>query len=170
MAFQLNLARNVVEWGHMLEATTLTTAGSVLERLHQGLDSKNTLKNKMDLITKTLNEIMNAKKAGKSELTVSPVSKLLFKVLDLMKGEGYIDYKIQKGKFDKAIISINRVNECRSIRPRLHFQKDELEKYLRRYLPSRDLGVVIVSTDEGIMVHRDAAKSGLGGVLLAYTY
>ncbi len=124
----------------------------------------------MDLITKTLNEVMNAKRAGKSECVVSPVSNLLLEVLEIMKREGYIDYKLEQGKFRKVMINIKQLNECRSIRPRFHFQKKELEKYLRRYLPSRDLGIIIVSTDKGVTTYRDAIKQGCGGVLLAYSY
>ncbi len=124
----------------------------------------------MDVITKTLNEIMNMKRAGKSTLVVQPVSKLLLEVLDLMKKEDYIDYEIEEGKFKKAVITIKKLNESRAIRPRFHFQKKELEKYLRRFLPSRNLGIVIVSTDHGIVTHREALDKGFGGILLAYCY
>ena len=124
----------------------------------------------MDVITKTLNELMNAKRAGKRECIVTPVSNLLIEVLNLMKSEGYIDYKIEKDKFPKAVITIKALNECRSIRPRFHFQKEQLEKYLRRYLPSRDIGIIMVSTAKGVMTYRGAMKDGLGGVLLAYSF
>ena len=124
----------------------------------------------MDTITKTLNELMNAKRAGKTECTITPVSGLLLEVLNLMKSEGYIDYKVEKDKFPRVVVSIKTLNECRAIRPRFHFQKAELEKYLRRYLPSRDLGIVVVSTDHGVKTHKEAMKNGLGGVLLAYSF
>jgi len=125
----------------------------------------------MDIITKTLNEIMNAKRAGKSELVVTPISDLLLRVLDLMKKEGYIEYRTEKGeKFKKAVITLRKLNESRAIRPRFHFQKKELEKYLRRFLPSRNLGIVIVSTNEGVLTHGEAMEKGLGGILLAYCF
>ena len=133
----------------------------------------------MDLISKTFNEIMNAMNAGKFELEASPVSNLLIDVLKIMKDEGYIDYSLGKkkssskkgnGEFPSVKIKVKRLNECRAIRPRFHFQSDELEKYLRRYLPSRDLGIVIVSTDKGLMNHREAVERGFGGILLAYCY
>ena len=127
----------------------------------------------MDLISKTLNEIMNAKTAGKVEYETTPVSILLFEVLKIMKRDGYLDYSSDKGKdkkFPSVKLSIKRLNECRAIRPRFHFQAGELEKYLRRYLPSRDLGIIIVSTDKGIMDHKDAMEKKLGGILLAYCY
>lgn len=113
---------------------------------------------------------MNMNRAGKSELVVTPISGLLLQVLDLMKKEGYIDYKVVEGKFKKAEITIKKLNESRAIRPRFHFQKNELEKYLRRFLPSRNMGIVIVSTDEGVLTHREAMEKELGGVLLAYCF
>lgn len=125
----------------------------------------------MDIISKTLNEIMNMKRAGKSELVVIPTSKLLLQVLDLMKKEGYIDYKTEKGeKFQQVSITIKKLNEGKAIRPRFHFQKKSLDKYLRRFLPSRNLGIVIVSTNEGVLTHHEAMEKGLGGILLAYCY
>jgi len=164
------LVKDAEEWVHISAAITYIFAGSVSERLHHNWVLKNTTK-KMDIITKTLNEVMNAKRAGKSYCVVKPVSGLLIKVLDLMKEEGYIDYKIEKkGKFLYANIEIKKLNEGRSIRPRFHFQRKELERFLRRYLPSRNLGIVIVSTDSGILTHREAIEKGVRGVLLAYCY
>ena len=124
----------------------------------------------MDVITKTLNELMNARRAGKSECKVSLSSNLLLEVLELMKKEGYVDYRVEKDKFPRVVISIKKLNECRAIRPRYHFQIEGFDKYIRRYLPSRDLGIVIVSTDKGVVNHREALSQGVGGVLLAYCY
>ncbi|RLE82719.1 MAG: 30S ribosomal protein S8, partial [Thermoprotei archaeon] len=33
-----------------------------------------------------------------------------------------------------------------------------------------DIGILIVSTPQGVMSHKDAKNRGLGGVLLAYVY
>ena len=86
-------------------------ADNASENLLKKWGSKNTAK--MEIITKTLNEIMNAKRAGKVELTVKPVSKLLIKVLDLMKERGYIEYKVNKEGFGSISIKIKKLNECR---------------------------------------------------------
>ena len=124
----------------------------------------------MEIITKTLNEIMNAKRAGKVELTVKPVSKLLFTVLDLMKESGYIDYKVNKEGFGSATIKILKLNECRSITPRYYTKIEEFDKYVRRYLPAREFGMIIVSTDKGVMTHYSALDQKTGGSLLAYCF
>jgi len=124
----------------------------------------------MEIITKTLNEIMNAKRAGKVECTIKPVSRLLLKILDIMKAEGYIDYKLDKAGFGSVKISIKKLNECRAINPRFYTKIEEFDKYVRRFLPARDFGMIIVSTDQGLMKHTEALDKGTGGSLLAYCY
>ncbi|MBU2523540.1 MAG: 30S ribosomal protein S8 [Nanoarchaeota archaeon] len=124
----------------------------------------------MEIITKTLNEIMNAKRAGKVELTVKPISKLLLQVLDIMKERDYIEYKINKEGFGSVTIKIKRLNECRSITPRFYTKIDEFDKYVRRFLPAREFGMIIVSTDRGLMTHYDALDKKTGGSLLAYCF
>jgi len=124
----------------------------------------------MEIITKSLNEIMNAKRAGKVELTVKPVSKLLIKVLDIMKERGYIEYKVNKEGFGSITIKIKKLNECRSITPRFYTKIEEYDKYVRRYLPAREFGMIIVSTDKGVMTHYEALEQQTGGSLLAYCY
>ena len=124
----------------------------------------------MEIITKILNEIMNAKRAGKVELTAKPVSKLLLKVLDLMKERDYIEYKVNKEGFGSVTIKIKKLNECRSITPRFYTKIEEFDKYVRRFLPAREFGMIIVSTDKGVMTHYDALDQKIGGSLLAYCF
>jgi len=124
----------------------------------------------MNALIKTLNELMNAKRAGKSEHVAKPVSKLLIKVLELMKREGYIDFKIIKDRFEKVAISIKKLNECKAITPRFYVQKNEVDKFVRRFLPARDFGILIISTDKGLLTHPEAAEKGLGGSIIAYCY
>ena len=45
-----------------------------------------------------------------------------------------------------------------------------MEKWEKRFLPSRNLGVVILSTPQGVMDHNQAKEENVGGVLLAYVY
>lgn len=124
-----------------------------------------------DITSSALNEIMNAKKAGKNSCIVLTFSKLLLKILDLMKKEGYIEgYNIEKGKFDRLFIKIGKVNQCTAIRPRFTVTKEEFEKYLRRFLPARDFGILIISTSKGLMTHREAMEKGIGGCLIAYCF
>ena len=39
-----------------------------------------------------------------------------------------------------------------------------------KFLPARNFGVLILSTNKGVMAHSDARAQSLGGQLLAYVY
>src|SRR3989338_7836881 len=70
-----------------------------------------------DIISDTLNQIMNAKKAGKKEVVMTKHSKLLIEVLNLAKEEGYIEnYDISGNKLS---IAIGKIIECKAITPLL---------------------------------------------------
>jgi len=123
----------------------------------------------MDTISDRLNQIMMAMNAGKKNFEMYS-SKFLVKVLEIMKKNGYIDYKLKDDKFQKVVIEIKLLNECRSIRPRFYVKKDELDRYIRRFLPSRGFGVIIISTSKGLMTHNEALEKGIGGSLIAYCF
>jgi len=120
-----------------------------------------------DIVSDTLNKIMNAKKANKSYIVSTRFSKLLIKVLDMMKQYGYIDYTLNEGVLR---IEMKELNICSSIKPRYTVNKENLEKYVRRFLPARDYGYVIVSTSKGLMTNNEAKENNLGGSLIAYFY
>ena len=63
-----------------------------------------------------------------------------------------------------------KINECAAIKPRYAVRKNEFEKYEKRYLPSFDVGTIIVSTSKGVFTHTQAKEKELGGRLLAYVY
>jgi small subunit ribosomal protein S8 len=46
----------------------------------------------------------------------------------------------------------------------------KIEQWEERYLPSRDVGVLIVSTPKGVVSHVDARTAKSGGRLLAYVF
>ncbi len=124
-----------------------------------------------DWLSSMLNDLVNCKRAGKRETVVIPSSRLILEVLKIMKDNGYIEeFRVEKEKFDKIVIVIGKLNDCRAIKPRFFVKKEDYEKYIRRYLPARQLGILIVSTNKGIMTHKDAIEKGMGGSLLAYCY
>jgi len=126
----------------------------------------------MDILADALSAIMNASVLGKSEVVV-PRSKLVGAVLYEMQKAGYIGMFeiIDDGRGGKIKVQLlGRINKCGAIKPRFSFKKNELDKWVRHFLPARGMGIVIVSTSQGIMSHEEAMKRGLGGVLLAYVY
>ncbi|MCD6514459.1 MAG: 30S ribosomal protein S8 [Candidatus Odinarchaeota archaeon] len=127
---------------------------------------------RMDILADALSAIMNASVLGKSEVVV-PRSKLVGAVLYEMQKAGYIGMFeiIDDGRGGKIKVQLlGRINKCGAIKPRFSFKKNELDKWVRHFLPARGMGIVIVSTSQGIMSHEEAMKRGLGGVLLAYVY
>jgi len=120
-----------------------------------------------DIISDTLNQIMNAKRAKKSSVNVKRHSKILVGILDLAKKQGYIEsYKVIGRDLE---IKFN-LNECRAIKPRFTVQVKDFDKYVRRYLPARNFGMMIVSTSSGLMTHDEAQEKNIGGSLMAYFY
>jgi len=123
-----------------------------------------------DIIADALNMIRNAKKANKENVEIKKTSKLLIEILKIMKQKEAIKkYKI-KGKGRSIEVSLGEIFECRAIKPRFTVKKDQIEKYRRRYLPARNIGTVLISTNKGLVTHEEAQKEGLGGSLIAYFY
>ncbi len=124
-----------------------------------------------DWLSATLNDFMNCKKAGKKETVIMPVSKLIVNVLKILQKHEYVkEYKIEEGKFQRIIVSLGRINNCKAVKPRFYVKKDEFEKYIQRYLPARDFGILIISTSKGLMTHKEAMEMGIGGSVIAYCY
>ncbi|MCW1296300.1 MAG: 30S ribosomal protein S8 [Candidatus Parvarchaeota archaeon] len=128
---------------------------------------------KTDTLADALTIIMNAEKTGKSECIIKPASKQIKEVLRIMKEHGYIgDYEFiennRGGIFKVKLIA--RINKCCAIKPRFSYTIDEIEKFEKRYLPAKDFGIIIVSTNKGMMTHLEAKNKKLGGVLIAYVY
>ncbi|RLG66280.1 30S ribosomal protein S8 [archaeon] len=127
----------------------------------------------MDTLANALATIMNNEIRGHRECLIYPASKLIGRVLMTLQKEGYIGEirYIEDGRGGKFIVQLlGRINKCGVIKPRFSVKKNEYEKWERAYLPSREMGVLIVSTPKGVMSHREAISKGLGGVLLAYVY
>lgn len=120
-----------------------------------------------DIVADALNQIMNAKRARKKVVIVKKKSKFLINVLDFIKKLGYIDYEVE----DLIVkITINKLNECKAIKPRYNVKVERIDKYVRRYLPARNFGEILISTNKGLMTHHDAVSKNLGGCLVAYIY
>lgn len=122
-----------------------------------------------DTISDGLNMIMNAKRAGKSSVVVKRYSKVLVEILDIMKSAGVIDYKIDTEKRE-ILIDAKKLNKCQAIKPRFSANKKNMDKYIKRFLPARNVGLIIISTNKGMVLHREAKEKGIGGSLIAYFY
>lgn len=65
---------------------------------------------------------------------------------------------------------IGAINKCNVIKPKYSVKKDEYEKFEKRFLPAKGVGIIIVSTPKGLMTHDEAFEKNLGGRLVAYVY
>ena len=126
-----------------------------------------------DPLANVMSLILNNELIGKSECLIKPVSKVIKELLKVMKENNYIgDFKEtedSRGNYIKLILT-GSINKCGVVRPRYSVKSNEFEKFERRYLPAKDVGILFVSTPRGIMTHYDAKSKKTGGKLLAYCY
>ena len=121
-----------------------------------------------DIVSNALNQIMNAKRAKKNSVTLARHSKTLSGIIAIGKLRGYIkDYKIEG---NSLVIEFGKLNYCRAVKPRYLVKAATIDKYVRRYLPARGIGIVIISTNQGLMTHQTALEKNLGGSIIAYFY
>ncbi len=130
----------------------------------------------LDTLANALATIYNCEMRAKKEAIIMPASKLIIAVLRVFQKEGYIgefEY-IDDGRWGKIKVQLlGRINKTGVIKPRFSVSYRELAEmphWLRKYLPSREFGILVVSTPKGVMSHKEAIQHRTGGVLLAYVY
>ena len=127
----------------------------------------------VDPVADALVHVKNSDMASKREAVIKPASKLIGEILKVMKETGYIEsfQLIENGRQGMFKVALaGKINSCRAVKPRYAVKKHEFERFEKRYLPSRDIGVLIMSTSEGVVTHRRAKEKAIGGRLLAYVY
>ena len=127
----------------------------------------------MDTLTNGLITIINNEMRNKRECVISPASKLLGRVLSIMQLNGYIgEFEFiddgRSGKFKVQLLG--RINKCGAVKPRFAVKVDGFENWEKKFLPSRDVGIMVVSTSQGVIAHKEAEEKNLGGRLLAFVY
>ncbi len=128
---------------------------------------------KHDPLNDALSTINNAEHSGKLRCEVEPASKLIGRVLKVMQENGYIDSfeYVENGRGGVFKVSLSgNINRCQVIKPRWTLKKNDIEDYESRYLPAQDFGVLIITTNKGVLSNSEAKEHGIGGKLLAYVY
>ena len=126
----------------------------------------------MDILADALNTMKTHEIAGQRHCTVKS-SKLIAKVLEILKGEGYItSFKLREdGKGNKFEVELaGKINEAKVVKPRLPVKKSEWSRFEQRFLPAYNIGVIIISTSKGVITNMEAQEQGIGGRLIAYVY
>ena len=114
--------------------------------------------------------IFNAEQSGHYEVTLAPASKLLDNMLKIMQMSGYVgEYERQtNGRGDAFRVElVGSINRCGVIKPRHSVKRAEFDKWESRYLPARAFGLLIMTTNEGVMPTYDAQDKTIVGRLLA---
>jgi small subunit ribosomal protein S8 len=124
-------------------------------------------------IANVLSHIQNYERLGKSELITRNNSKIIRGILEIMQREGYI------GSFEEIVDSkgnllkihlLGNINKVNIIKPHFQIELSDFEKFEKRFLPAKNFGLLIISTNKGLLTHNQAKENKIGGKLLAYCY
>ena len=126
-----------------------------------------------DLLNDALVALRHADREGRPEVAIAPTSKLIAEVLRIFREHGYIrEFTFvptgRGGRYDVQLA--RRINACGVVKPRLSVPFDGLERYESRFLPAQDFGLLVLSTNQGVLAHSKARELKIGGRLLAYVY
>jgi small subunit ribosomal protein S8 len=117
--------------------------------------------------------IYNNETRRKGDCVILPTSKLGIEVLKTLQKEGYIgeiehvDDK-RGGKFKVKLLA--KIAKCGAISPRFKVKNDQYNDWEQQYLPAYNRGMLLVTTNQGIMSHHEAIEKRLGGFLIGYVY
>lgn len=125
-----------------------------------------------DYLADALNTMKTHEIVGQNVCTVK-ATKLIEEVLKLLKHHKYLkEYKVVddgRGGFFEVSLD-GRINDCGVIKPRLPVKRHQWASKEQEFIPGFGIGLLIVSTSQGIMTNVDAEKKHIGGRLLAYVY
>jgi small subunit ribosomal protein S8 len=128
---------------------------------------------RQDLLNDALVTLRHADLDGKPRVEIEPTSKLIAEVLRIFREHHYIDEFtfVSTGRGGKYDVRLSRrINSCGVIKPRISVAHDALERYESRFLPAQDFGILVLSTNRGVLSHQEARELKIGGRLLAYVY
>ncbi len=130
--------------------------------------------NVSDPIADMLTRIRNGSRARHSEVRL-PASKTKLAIARILKDEGFIDEfeEARNGTHAELVVRLKYVGKVPVVSGLKRVSKPGLRVYAAKTDIPRvlgGLGVVIVSTSQGIMTGAQARRSQLGGEVLAYVW
>lgn len=117
--------------------------------------------------------LYNTEARKKGSCVVFPTSKIAKSVMETLQKEGYVEgfEYVEDNRGGKLKIKlIAKITKCGAISPRFKVGKNEFSKWEQQYLPAYDRGMLVVTTNQGVMSHREAITKGIGGLLIGYVY
>lgn len=127
-----------------------------------------------DPIADMLTRIRNANQQRHEEVVV-PASKLKVDLAEILKNEGFIkDYKVEgEGVVKNIVITLKYKGNERVISGLKRVSKPGLRQYAKvNEIPKvlNGLGIVVLSTSQGLMTDKEARAKQIGGEVLAYIW
>ena len=127
-----------------------------------------------DTIADMLTRIRNANRQH-HETVMVPASKLKVDIAEILKNEGFIKgYKIEgEGPIKNIVITLKYRGNDRVITDLKRISKPGLRVYAKvNEIPKvlNGLGIVILSTSQGLMTDKEARAKQVGGEVLAYIW
>jgi len=126
-----------------------------------------------NILANLFTTLFNTEDRRKDSCIVVPTSKLSIDVLNTLKKEGYIgefehvDDK-RGGKFKIQLLA--KITKGGAITPRFKVKKNEFNAWEQQYLPAYNRGMLLVTTNQGVMSHKEAVNKNIGGFLIGYVY
>ncbi|HUI86704.1 MAG TPA: 30S ribosomal protein S8 [Nitrososphaerales archaeon] len=117
--------------------------------------------------------LQNAEMRNKKNCMVIPASNLASEVLRVLQKRRYIgEFEfIDDGVGGKLMVQLlGKINKCGVISPRFSVKSVKLVDWEHRYLPAVGVGILVLSTPQGVMSHTEAQEKGIGGRLIGYVY
>lgn len=127
-----------------------------------------------DPIADMLTRIRNANRQ-RHETVMVPASKLKVDIVEILKNEGFIKgYKVEgEGPIKNIVITLKYRGNDRVITDLKRISKPGLRVYAKvNEIPKvlNGLGIVILSTSQGVITDKEARAKQVGGEVLAYIW
>ena len=127
----------------------------------------------INILANLFTTLYNTEDRRKEQCVVLPTSKIALQVLKTLKNEGYVgefeEIDDKRGGIFKIQL-LAKITKCGAVTPRFKVKKDEYNQWEQKFLPSYDRGILIITTNQGVMSHHEAANKGIGGFLIGYVY
>ncbi len=127
---------------------------------------------KHDVLADLFSVIKSSEAVGHKECVV-PASNLGKGILKVMQEHNYIgNFEfIDDGKGGKFKLQLlGNINKCNVIKPRFSVKTDEIIKWEKRFLPAENVGILLLTTNKGVIDQNKAKKEKEGGQLLGFVY
>ena len=126
----------------------------------------------VDRLSDALNKIKLYERNGKKECVVER-TKIIEGVLSVLKQSGYIEDYLPDEVNGRPLFRVmlkGAITDLGAIKPRHPVKYKEWVSAEAQYLPAYNVGLLVVSTSEGIVSNKDAKERRIGGRLLAFVY